>query len=63
MFPVLKRIKIRQWAPLFALAVGLAAAAIGAAVGQPNSWLWFGGGIIAALVIVAISYERKYRKA
>jgi hypothetical protein len=40
----------------------MAAAAIGAVVGQPNSWLWFGAGILVALVIVAISYARDYQK-
>ena len=36
---------VRQWVVLVSLALGLAASAIGATFGQPNSWLWFVGGV------------------
>ncbi|MDM7891428.1 hypothetical protein [Curtobacterium caseinilyticum] len=41
---------VKQLLPLLALVLGLVASAIGERIGQPNSWLWFGGGVVVAVV-------------
>ena len=63
MFPVLKRIRIRQWAPLFTLMSGLAGSAFGQLVGQSHSWLWFAGGILVAAIVVTVAYVRRARRS
>jgi len=55
MFPILARLKVRQWLPLFALLLATVGAAVGAAMGQPNSWVWFLGGGLAAVLIGVIT--------
>lgn len=61
MFPVLKRIKIRQWAPLFTLFAGFGGRWVGVHYfGERLSWLWFGAGVLVALIIVGTAYRRKY---
>ena len=46
---------VRQWIVLAALVAGLATSAIGASVGQPNSWAWFSVGAGIVLLIGASS--------
>lgn len=61
MFPVVKRIKIRQWAPLFTLFAGFGGGWVGVHYfGEQQSWIWFGAGVFLALIIVGIAYRRKY---
>ncbi|MFC9560321.1 hypothetical protein [Agromyces sp. NPDC056965] len=43
---------VKQWLMLTSLVLGLIGSAIGAAIGQPNSWLWFGAGVLVALLLV-----------
>lgn len=62
MFPVLKRIKIRQWAPLFSLGMGLLGSWIGGRLGQEASPLWFGAGVVVAVIIVLLTYLRRRRR-
>jgi hypothetical protein len=61
MFPVLRRVRIRQWAPLLGLVLGLLGDAIGAAFGHPNSWLWFLGGVVVAALVAGWSYVGRHR--
>lgn len=49
----MRRRPIRQWIVLLALAMGLAACAYGASIGQPNSWAWFSVGVGGALMVGA----------
>ena len=43
---------VKQWIILTSLLLGFVGGAIGAAFGQPNSWLWFGAGVLVAIVLV-----------
>jgi len=58
MFPLLRRLKLRQWLPVASLLLGLIASFVGAQYGQPNSWLWFGGGVALAVVLAVITRRR-----
>jgi hypothetical protein len=61
MFPVLRRVRVRRWAPLLVLVLGMVGAGMGAIVGEPNSWLWFGAGAVLAVVIAtATSWRRSH---
>lgn len=63
MFPILARLRVRQWLPLFALFLATAGAAVGAAFGQPNSWAWFiGGGLVAILIGIITFLRRRSRE-
>jgi len=53
--------RLRRWLPLACLTFGIIAAFIGGHYGCPNSWLWFGGGVVAALVIALLSRQRVRR--
>ena len=60
MFPIFARLRVRQWLPLCALFLATVGAAVGAVFGQPNSWTWFiGGGLVAVLIgIMALAGRR-----
>jgi len=60
MFPLLRRLKLRQWLPVASLLFGLIASFVGAQYGQPNSWLWFSGGVVLA-VVFAVTMRRRTR--
>lgn len=61
MFPILARLRMRQWLPLFTLLLATSGAALGAAFGQPNSWVWFIGGGLVAIVIGVITLAGRRR--
>lgn len=48
----------KQWLPLTALVLGLIGSAVGAIAGQPNSWLWFGAGVVVAVVWALLARRR-----
>ncbi|KRC60680.1 hypothetical protein ASE14_06755 [Agromyces sp. Root81] len=43
---------VKQWILLTSLMLGFLGGGIGAAFGQPNSWLWFGAGVLVAVALV-----------
>ena len=61
MFPILARLRMRQWLPLFTL-LAASGAAVGAAFGQPKSWVWFIGGGLVAIVIGVITLAGRRRR-
>ena len=63
MFPILSRLRMRQWLPLFTLLLATSGAAVGAALGQPNSWGWFiGGGLVAIVISITTLAGRSRRE-
>jgi hypothetical protein len=50
--------KVKQWLPLAALILGLIGSALGEFAGQPNSWLWFGAGVVVAVVWALLRRRR-----
>lgn len=62
MFPILSRLRMRQWLPLSALLLATSGAAVGAAFGQHNSWVWFIGGGLVAIVIGVITQAGRSRR-
>ncbi|MBT1679821.1 hypothetical protein [Curtobacterium aurantiacum] len=48
----------KQWLPLTALVLGLIGSAVGDIAGQPNSWLWFGAGVVVAVVWALLARRR-----
>ncbi|MCU1416516.1 MAG: hypothetical protein JWP32_690 [Schumannella sp.] len=59
----MRRRPVRQWIVLTSLVAGLATAAIGASIGQPNSWGWFSLGAGLVLLIGATSALGGMRRA
>ena len=58
---ILRKVRVRQWAPLFALGMGGAACWLGTAFGQPNSWWWWSGGVLCAggiILVIALRLRR-----
>lgn len=53
-FRDLLRRRVRQWAPLFVIGVGGGACWTGYAFGQPNSWVWWSGGVLLGAGIVLL---------
>jgi len=55
----MRRRPVRQWVVFLVLALGLAACAVGASRGEPNSWGWFALGAGVAIVIAALVAIRR----